>query len=88
MSLSIEKRPTKRPPPSQGKATLSPAPWALSGPGANLLEDVEGGLLALALRVELPTLQEMLAAEVEALVGPKGQHDPSRTAVRHGVEDG
>ena len=88
MSLSIEKRPTKRQPPSQGKANLSPAPWALSGPQANLLEDMEGGLLALALRVGLQTLQEMLAVEVEALVGPKGQHNPSRTAVRHGVEDG
>lgn len=29
-----------------------------------------------------------MAAEVDALVGPKGQHNPGRTTVRHGVEAG
>jgi hypothetical protein len=30
----------------------------------------------------------MMEAEVEALVGPKGRHDPGRRAVRHGRDDG
>ena len=29
-----------------------------------------------------------MAAEVDALVGPTGQHNAGRTAVRHGVEQG
>jgi len=29
-----------------------------------------------------------MAAEVDALVGPKGQHNAGRTAVRHGVDQG
>jgi len=29
-----------------------------------------------------------MEAEVEALVGPKGRHDPGRRAVRHGSDDG
>lgn len=51
-------------------------------------QDAQGGLLALALRIGLQTLQTMMATEVDALVGPKGQHNPQRAAVRHGVEDG
>jgi len=88
LSLSIEKRPTKRQPrvPEQTRPGGPALAW--SGPQAHGLQDVEGGLLALALRVGLQTLQQMLAEEVDALVGPKGQHNPSRTAVRHGVEDG
>ena len=30
----------------------------------------------------------MMEAEVEALAGPKGRHDPARAAVRHGSDDG
>jgi len=33
-------------------------------------------------------VQAMMEAEVEALVGPKGRHDPARRAVRHGRDDG
>ena len=46
------------------------------------------GLLALSVEVGLGVLRELLEAEVEEIVGPKGKHDPGRVAVRHGHEDG
>ena len=46
------------------------------------------GLLALSVGVGLGVLHEMMEAEVEEVVGPKGRHDPDRTAVRHGHEGG
>jgi transposase-like protein len=46
------------------------------------------GLLALSVGVGLGVLHELMAAEVEEVVGPKGKHDPDRTAVRHGHEAG
>jgi hypothetical protein len=33
-------------------------------------------------------LYELLEAEVDEVVGPKGRHNPDRTAVRHGHEGG
>jgi transposase-like protein len=46
------------------------------------------GLLALSAGVGLGVLHEMMEAEVDEVVGPKGKHDPDRRAVRHGHEDG
>jgi len=46
------------------------------------------GLLALSVGVGLGVLAEMMEAEVDEVVGPKGKRDPGRTAVRHGHEDG
>src|SRR3954452_25608097 len=46
------------------------------------------GLLALSVGVGLGVLHELMEAEVEEVVGPKGRHDPERSAVRHGHEDG
>jgi putative transposase len=46
------------------------------------------GLLALSVEVGLGVLRELLEAEVDQVVGPKGKHNPQRTAVRHGHEDG
>ena len=74
--------------PDAKKPATLPDSMEETGAPVDLLRDAEGGLLALALRLGLQTLQEMLAAEVDALVGPKGQHNPRRTAVRHGIEDG
>jgi putative transposase len=33
-------------------------------------------------------LYELLEAEVDEVVGPKGRHNPGRTGVRHGHEGG
>ncbi len=46
------------------------------------------GLLALSVGVGLGVLHEIMEAEVDEVVGPKGKHNPDRAAVRHGHEDG
>ena len=46
------------------------------------------GLLALSVGVGLGVLAELMDEEVDEVVGPKGRHDPGRSAVRHGHEDG
>jgi putative transposase len=46
------------------------------------------GLLALSVGVGLGVLEELMAEEVEDVCGPKGKHDPDRTAYRHGTDDG
>jgi transposase-like protein len=46
------------------------------------------GLLALSVGVGLGVLNELMAEEVDDVVGPKGRHDVDRTAVRHGSEAG
>jgi putative transposase len=50
--------------------------------------DVREGLLAIAVGAGMQVLTAMMAADVEALCGPRGRHDPDRSAVRHGSEDG
>lgn len=44
------------------------------------------GLLALSVGVGLAVVQELFQEEVNRLVGPRGRHDPGRTANRHGEE--
>src|SRR5947199_3149843 len=46
------------------------------------------GLLALSVEVGLGVLHELLEAEVDEVVGPKGKWNQERSAVRHGHEDG
>ena len=46
------------------------------------------GLLALSVGVGLGVLDELMAAEVDEVVGPRGKHDADRLAVRHGHEAG
>ena len=46
------------------------------------------GLLALSVGVGLGVLSELMAEEVDDVVGPKGRHDVDRAAVRHGHESG
>src|SRR5215216_3009951 len=46
------------------------------------------GLLALSVGVGLGVLHEVMEAEVDAVVGPKGKHNPDRRAVRHGRQGG
>jgi putative transposase len=44
------------------------------------------GLLALAVGTGLGVLGSLLDADVQRLAGPKGRHQPDRTAVRHGTQ--
>jgi putative transposase len=46
------------------------------------------GLLALSVGVGLGVMAELMEEEVIEVVGPRGEHDPDRTAVRHGHETG
>ena len=46
------------------------------------------GLMALSVGVGLGVLAELMQEEVTEVVGPKGRHDPERSAVRHGHEAG
>ena len=50
--------------------------------------DLREGLLALAVGAGLQVLGAMMEADVTAVCGPRGQHDPDRAAVRHGRERG
>jgi putative transposase len=49
---------------------------------------VEEGLLALAVATGMQVMTTMMDADVTAICGPKGRHNPERSAVRHGSEDG
>ncbi|MGZ6669598.1 MAG: IS256 family transposase, partial [Solirubrobacteraceae bacterium] len=53
-----------------------------------LVNAAKDGLLALSVGVGLGVLAEMLEAEVDGVVGPKGKRNPDRIAVRHGHEAG
>jgi putative transposase len=46
------------------------------------------GLLAASVAIGLDVMGELVDAEVTDVAGPKGKHDPNRSAVRHGTEDG
>jgi putative transposase len=55
---------------------------------ADLAGTVQEGLLAFAVATGLEVMYTMMGADVEALCGPKGRHDPGRAAYRHGEDDG
>jgi putative transposase len=50
--------------------------------------DVREGLLAIAVGAGLHVMAAMMAADVDAVCGPRGKHDADRTATRHGSEAG
>ena len=55
---------------------------------AEIAESAKEGLLALAVGAGLQVMQTLMEESVTAVAGPKGRHDPDRTAVRHGHERG
>ncbi len=63
-------------------------PETVSVAMSEIAEDVQEGLLALAVGTGLQVMAAMMAQDVGAVCGPKGKHDPDRTAVRHGTEAG
>ncbi len=54
----------------------------------DLAGSVREGLLALSVGVGLKVMEELLEEELGGLVGPKGTHNPERTANRHGSRAG
>lgn len=63
-------------------------PDAVSVAMADIAGSVKDGLLALAVAAGLQVMTAMMDESVTAVAGPKGQHQPERTAVRHGTEAG
>jgi len=55
---------------------------------ADVAQDMREGLLALAVGAGLQVMGALMEADVAALAGPRGRHDPGRVAVRHGTEAG
>jgi transposase-like protein len=55
---------------------------------AEIAEDMGEGLLALAVGAGLQVMQTVMEEDVTAACGPKGKHNPARTATRHGHEAG
>jgi putative transposase len=53
-----------------------------------IAEDMREGLLALAVGAGLQVMQQLMEADVTAVCGPRGKHDPERAATRHGTERG
>jgi putative transposase len=69
--------------------TSAPAvPERVSVALGELIGEVHQGLLAVAVGAGLQVWTAMMEADVTAVGGPKGRHDPARTATRHGHEAG
>ena len=53
-----------------------------------ITSDLQEGLLALAVGAGLQVMQQLMEADVTAVCGPRGKHNPQRSGVRHGTEAG
>jgi putative transposase len=69
-------------------ATAPAVPERVSVAMAEIAENMQEGLLALAVGAGLQVMQALMETDVAALAGRKGRHDRVRTAVRHGRERG
>ena len=70
------------------EALERPLPPGIQEALGELVGVAREGLLALSVGVGLSVVHELMEAEVEEVVGPKGRHNPDRTAKRHGHERG
>jgi putative transposase len=70
------------------EASESPLPAEIQGALGELVGAAREGLLALSVGLGLGVVHELMEREVEEVVGPKGSHNPDRTAKRHGHERG
>ena len=73
---------------TSAEALESPLPAEIEEALGELVGAAREGLLALSVGVGLSVVHELMEAEVAEVVGPKGKHDPDRTAKRHGHERG
>jgi putative transposase len=71
-----------------GQERVEELPAAVMEALGELAGAAREGLLALSVGVGLGVLCELMEAEVDEVVGPKGKHLRDRTAVRHGHEGG
>ncbi len=70
-----------------GEAKFDALPERVQEALGELAGAAKEGLLALSVGVGLG-VGELMAEEVDEVVGAKGRHDPGRAAVRHGSEAG
>ena len=70
------------------QASEMPLPPKIQEALGELVGAAREGLLALSVGVGLAVVHELMDAEVDEVVGPKGKHNDDRSAVRHGHEDG
>lgn len=70
------------------RASGADLPEAVQDALGELAGAAREGLMALSVGVGLGVVSELMAAEVDQVVGPKGRHDPKRSATRHGTENG
>src|SRR5205823_15099795 len=70
------------------EASESPLPPQIQEALGELIGAAREGLLALSVGVGLGVVHELMELEVTEVVGPRGRHNPNRTAVRHGHDDG
>jgi len=69
-------------------ATALAVPEQVSVAMEAIAADMREGLLALAVGAGLQVMAQLMEADVTAVCGPKGKHDPDRAATRHGTEAG
>jgi putative transposase len=70
------------------EASENPLPPQILEALGELVGAAREGLLALSVGVGLGVVHELMALEVDEVVGPKGKHNAGRVAKRHGHEDG
>src|ERR1700739_1917286 len=70
------------------EALESPLPAEIQEALGELVGAAREGLLALSVGVGLSVVHEVMESEGAEGGGPKGKHDPDRTANRHGHERG
>jgi putative transposase len=70
------------------EASGLPLPAEIQEALGELVGAAREGLLALSVGLGLSVVHQLMEREVDEVVGPKGKHNPDRTAKRHGHEDG
>jgi putative transposase len=73
---------------TSAEALESPLPAEIQEALGELVGVAREGLLALSVGVGLSVVHQLMEAEVEEVVGPRGKWNPDRTAKRHGHERG
>ena len=71
-----------------GDANALAVPEQVSVAMSEIAEEMREGLLALAVGAGLQVMGQLMEADVTAVCGPRGRHNPQRAAVRHGTERG
>ena len=70
------------------EALESPLPAEIQEALGELVGAAREGLLALSVGLGLSVVHQLMEAEIDEVVGPKGNWNPDRTAKRHGHERG